>query len=218
MQIFPNCRCIELISCSVTSNEWGTLSKYHSFSPCGPSSQDKSPQKYWIFYFDLESSDCHILSTQYEHMIQLYCFLLAPKELYTWYCPMTIRAHPLFEHTPVLDNNLNINAMMTLVTLITMMNKIAKDHTKYQMTQNVKWHRMSNDMKCQMTQNVKLHNCNYTEWCMMHDDGSMTPSRNDRRFTLWSVQSSPGRSFFTMAIFTLMCFMLSLSFLTGPSH
>ena len=30
-------------------------------------------------------------------------FLLAPKELYTWYCPMTIQ--PLFEHTPVLNNN-----------------------------------------------------------------------------------------------------------------
>ena len=33
---------------------------------------------------------------------------LAPKELYTWYCPMTIRSaaqHPLFEHTPVLNNN-----------------------------------------------------------------------------------------------------------------
>ena len=31
--------------------------------------------------------------------------LLAPKELYTWYCPMTIQHHPLFEHTPVLSNN-----------------------------------------------------------------------------------------------------------------
>ena len=29
--------------------------------------------------------------------------LLAPKELYTWYCPMTIK--PLFEHTPVLNDN-----------------------------------------------------------------------------------------------------------------
>ena len=27
------------------------------------------------------------------------------------------------------------------------------------------------------------------------DDGSMTPCRNDRRYTLRSVQSSPGRSF-----------------------
>ena len=27
------------------------------------------------------------------------------------------------------------------------------------------------------------------------DDESMTPSRNDRRYTLRSVQSSPGRSF-----------------------
>ena len=32
-------------------------------------------------------------------------YLLAPKELYTWYCPMTIRSTPLFEHTPVLNNN-----------------------------------------------------------------------------------------------------------------
>ena len=34
--------------------------------------------------------------------------LLAPKELYTWYCPMTIKRQqqqPLFEHTPVLNNN-----------------------------------------------------------------------------------------------------------------
>ena len=31
---------------------------------------------------------------------------LAPKELYTWYCPMTIqRRQPLFEHTPVLNKN-----------------------------------------------------------------------------------------------------------------
>ena len=28
------------------------------------------------------------------------------------------QANPLFEHTPVLDNNLNINAMMTCVTMI----------------------------------------------------------------------------------------------------
>ena len=34
---------------------------------------------------------------------------------------------PLFENTPVLDNNLNINAMMTLVTIITMMNNITRN-------------------------------------------------------------------------------------------
>ena len=34
--------------------------------------------------------------------------------------------HPLFEHTPVLDNNLNINAMMTLVTMITIKTEITK--------------------------------------------------------------------------------------------
>ena len=33
---------------------------------------------------------------------------------------------PLFEHTPVLDNNLNINAMMTLVTMITIKTEITK--------------------------------------------------------------------------------------------
>ena len=32
-------------------------------------------------------------------------------------------------------------------------------------------------------------------WNANADDGSMTPSRNDRRYTLRSVQSSPGRSF-----------------------
>ena len=40
--------------------------------------------------------------------------------------------HPLFEHTPVLDNNLSINAMMTLVTMLTIMTEITK------MTRNVK--------------------------------------------------------------------------------
>ena len=33
---------------------------------------------------------------------------------------------PLFEHTPALDNNLNINAMMTLVTMITIKTEITK--------------------------------------------------------------------------------------------
>ena len=36
------------------------------------------------------------------------------------------RARPLFEHTPALDNNLNINAMMTFVTMITIMSEITK--------------------------------------------------------------------------------------------
>ena len=41
---------------------------------------------------------------------------------------MTIRkaGKPLFEHTPVLDNNLNINAMMTLVTMIAIKTEITK--------------------------------------------------------------------------------------------
>ena len=34
--------------------------------------------------------------------------------------------HPPFEHTPVLDNNLNINAMITLVTMITIKTAITK--------------------------------------------------------------------------------------------
>ena len=100
-------------------------------------------------------------------------WLLAPKELYTWYCPMTIR--PLFENTPVLDNNLNINALMTL----TMMNKITRNvkwhkisnGTKCQMTQNVKWHKVSNDTKCQMTQNIK--------WHKMSNDTKFQMTRND---------------------------------------
>ena len=35
-------------------------------------------------------------------------------------------ARPFFEHTPVLDNNLNINAMMTFVTMITIKTEITK--------------------------------------------------------------------------------------------
>ena len=45
-------------------------------------------------------------------------------------------ARPLFEHTPVLNNNLSINAMMTLLTMLKIMTEITK-------------------MKCQMTRNVK---------------------------------------------------------------
>ena len=33
---------------------------------------------------------------------------------------------PLFEHTPVLNNNLSIDAMMTLLTMISMMTKITE--------------------------------------------------------------------------------------------
>ena len=38
--------------------------------------------------------------------------------------PAAAAARPLFEHTPVLDNNFSINAMKTLVTMITMIAKI----------------------------------------------------------------------------------------------
>ena len=31
--------------------------------------------------------------------------------------------HPLFEHTPVLDNNLNINALVTMITIKTEITK-----------------------------------------------------------------------------------------------
>ena len=54
--------------------------------------------------------------------------LLAPKELYTWYCPMTIQqrsGHFLNTHRSLITT-LSINAMMTLVTVITMMTKTTK--------------------------------------------------------------------------------------------
>ena len=63
------------------------------------------------------------------------------------------RARPLFLNTLVLDNNLSINAMMTLVTMLKIMTEITK--MKCQMTPIVKSHEMSNDTKCQMTRNVK---------------------------------------------------------------
>ena len=87
---------------------------------------------------------------------------------------------------------------------------------------NVKSHEMSNVMKCQLSWNVKCHEMsNVMKWlmswnvkeswnvkchqmsmvtkCQMSwnaDAGFMTPSRNTRSFTLRSVPSSPGRSFF----------------------
>ena len=42
---------------------------------------------------------------------------------------------PLFKHTPVLENNLNINAMMTLVTMITIKTEIAKTTSEHQQHQ-----------------------------------------------------------------------------------
>ena len=38
--------------------------------------------------------------------------------------PYDYPRRPLFEHTPVLDNNFSINAMKTLVTMIAMIAKI----------------------------------------------------------------------------------------------
>ena len=48
--------------------------------------------------------------------------------------------HPLFEHTPVLDNNLNINAMMTLVTMITIKTEITKTKSAASAHQQYKQH------------------------------------------------------------------------------
>ena len=52
---------------------------------------------------------------------------------------MTIRkaGKPLFEHTPVLDNNLNINATMTLVTVITIKTEIIKTTSAHQQHQRI---------------------------------------------------------------------------------
>ena len=69
------------------------------------------------------------------------------------------------------------------------------------MAWNVKWHEMSNDMKCQVTHDT---------WHMIYillnisnlyadaDARSMTPSKNTRSYTLRSVPSPPGRSFFSL--------------------
>ena len=66
--------------------------------------------------FSVKASDSDVQVSQlFASSFWFDCFvLLAPKELYTWYYPMTIQ--PFFEHTPVLDNNLNISAMMTSAT------------------------------------------------------------------------------------------------------
>ena len=63
--------------------------------------QDKrSPDK----HFEQVVAAQQRLRAKLEDYAKLQHDLLAPKELYTWYCPMTIQ--PLFEHTPVLNNNL----------------------------------------------------------------------------------------------------------------
>ena len=74
---------------------------------------------------------------------------------------------------------------------------------KSQMTWNVKSHKISNVMKCQMSWIVNCHKMPNVLKCQMlwnadPDAGSMTPSRNARRYTLRSVQSSPGRSFLSI--------------------
>ena len=85
---------------------------------------------------------------------------LAPKELYTWWWPKGyIYSHFLRTHRS-LTTTLSINATMTLVSM---------------MACNVKWHEMSNDMKCKMTWNVKWHEMSNTRymihdtWYMIHD-------------------------------------------------
>ena len=61
------------------------------------------------------------------------------------------------------------------------------------MTWNAKWHEMSWNLKCHEMSNVMK--CQES-WNADANAGSMTPSRNTRRYTLWSVPSSPVRSFF----------------------
>ena len=72
--------------------------------------------------------------------------------------------------------------------------------TECQMTQNVKWHKMWNDTEGQMTQNEKFKEMTQMSWKVKCQCQSMTPSRNDRRYTLRSVQSSPGRSFLILML------------------
>ena len=69
---------------------------------------------------------------------------------------------------------------------------------KWKMSWNGKCCDMPIVMKCQMSWNVKCHEMSNVMKCQISwkpDAGSMTPSRNTRRYTLRSVQSSPGRSF-----------------------
>ena len=72
---------------------------------------------------------------------------------------------------------------------------------------------MTNFMKCQESWNVKCYEMPNVMKCQIswNDDAwSMTPSRNSRRYTLRSVQSSPGRSFFI--------WQLGLSVLMSSPH
>ena len=73
------------------------------------------------------------------------------------------------------------------------------------MSRNDKCHEMINVMKCQMSRNDKCHEMTNVIKCQMSwnaDAGSMTPSRNTRRYTLRSVPSSPGRSFLLLPEFS----------------
>ena len=82
---------------------------------------------------------------------------------------------------------------------------------KSKMLWNVKCHEMSRVMKCQMSWNVKCHEMQNVMKCKMSwnadaDAGSMTPSRNTRRYTLRSVPSSPGRSFLSLSLYLSLFF------------
>ena len=66
--------------------------------------QDYVTTKHCSFPLSLSTNRWNCLGVENDLGMSTYC-LLAPKELYTWYCPMTIQHHPLFEHTPVLNNN-----------------------------------------------------------------------------------------------------------------
>ena len=107
------------------------------------------------------------------------------------------------------------------------------------MTQNVKWHKMSNDTKCQMSRNINVIKCQMSWsvychempivmkcqmswnakchempnimkcwcWCWIYDS-----RQKHRRYTLRSVQSSPGRSFLPLegeAIIVMDCAIAS---------
>ena len=88
--------------------------------------------------------------------------------------------------------------------------------TKCKMPRNDKFHEMSIVIKCQMSWNVKYHEM------LIVDAGSMTSSRNTRRYTLRSVQSSPGRSFFLYILVPLPSLGFGTSYFTlfqgGTQH
>ena len=79
----------------------------------------------FLFFNRLSRALCQCSGLQY-YVFLCMVFLLALKELYTWYCPMTIqrqRAHFLNTHRSLITT-LSIDAVMTLLTVISMKTKI----------------------------------------------------------------------------------------------